>query len=455
MRCFNTLIIAFAVCIANAYALVPVPSSWSFTSGTGSYANIGFLSTGNFQIAGRPIQAGDAIGAFYASGQDTLCAGYLAWDGENFGFAVWGDDEFTTNAKEGFASGEPIVLKAWDGIEGRCLKVAPTMQFGSLTFQNNALAIVSSFVTELPTAGQTLPAKWNSVGNTGTSANIGFQTGGSFQVSGRPMQQGDAIGAFYISGGDTLCGGYLRWGTGQNGFVAWGDDEFTTSTKEGFASNETYIFLVWDSLLAKEFAANVTISYGSSSFQPNGMTIISDFSSVLEPQSQKIKLHAGWNLISFNTVLSDETVDGIFASPISDGSYFALCDQNSFYDFPAFGIHQVSAVSNSQAYHVYLLREDSISVSGTPVVPQNKQIFLASGWNAIPYLRGTPISAGTALATILPYIKIMQNQEGGQFVPTENINTLETGTTNAGMMVPGKGYMIYVSQACTLTYPAN
>lgn len=171
--------------------------------------------------------------------------------------------------------------------------------------------------------------------------------------------------------------------------------------------------------------------------------------------NQMLKMNEGWNLISFNTNINGSTIESVFPNLIADNNYVAMKNRVNLFDFPVFNIHDIPSLTYTQAYHVYLEKADSVAVGGTSVSPESTPIALTAGWNTIPYLRNSPMSAATALATILPYIKLLQNQAGGQFIPSENVNTLEQGTSNSGMLVPGKGYAIYVTQACTLTYPAN
>ncbi|HPO62705.1 MAG TPA: T9SS type A sorting domain-containing protein [Candidatus Kapabacteria bacterium] len=95
----------------------PPPSTWYFTDETGYNSIILVPDTSYIDIAGREIMIGDAIGAFFPSGTDMICAGYAIWDGENLTITVWGDNPRSA-VKDGFNLTEKYTLRVWDGQEG-------------------------------------------------------------------------------------------------------------------------------------------------------------------------------------------------------------------------------------------------------------------------------------------------------------------------------------------------
>jgi hypothetical protein len=90
----------------------------------------------------------------------------------------------------------------------------------------------------------------------------------------------------------------------------------------------------------------------------------------------------------------------------------------------------------------------TLSIVGTEVSPQATPIALNQGWNLAPYLRNSLQDIQVALASIANRLVIVKNNAGQVYWPQFNINTI-------GSMLPGQGYQINVSQAATLTYPAN
>jgi len=87
-------------------------------------------------------------------------------------------------------------------------------------------------------------------------------------------------------------------------------------------------------------------------------------------------------------------------------------------------------------------------VTGTAVAPEATPVPLIQRWNLVAYLRDSPMRCDSALASIASYLVIAKNGMGQVYWPAYGINTI-------GSMIPGQGYQMYLTQAGTLTYPAN
>jgi hypothetical protein len=85
-------------------------------------------------------------------------------------------------------------------------------------------------------------------------------------------------------------------------------------------------------------------------------------------------------------------------------------------------------------------------------IPGTMPIQLRHGWNYVPYLLQNPVFANIALSNISSYVLILKNDNNERYIPSLGINDLEKGTSNEGMMLSGRGYLLYVTQACTLIY---
>ena len=82
---------------------------------TGRNASVVIDASSQFYLLTSPAQVemlapGDELAAFTPDGS---CAGAVAWDGQTAMLSLWEDDPLTT-VKDGFAPGDPIVLRAWD-----------------------------------------------------------------------------------------------------------------------------------------------------------------------------------------------------------------------------------------------------------------------------------------------------------------------------------------------------
>lgn len=227
------------------------------------------------------------------------------------------------------------------------------------------------------------------------------------------------------------------------------------------STDSTFSFILFDSI-TNDSSCNVSqlkenTRYfwrvrAMNQFDTTSWSLVQSFS-YIDSRQQLIVLHQGDNLVSSYIQPTDYLLSNILYN-VESKIFLVSCANNRYY-MPYFGIMSLDSWNNNRSYEIYSAADAVVTLRGITIVPDSTNIPLQSGWNTIPYLRNTPMKAETALASILQFVQIVQNREGGQYVPSETINTLEAGTSNAGMLVPGKGYMIYVSQECTLTYPAN
>ena len=172
-----------------------------------------------------------------------------------------------------------------------------------------------------------------------------------------------------------------------------------------------------------------------------------DFSIQVTTEVQhKVKLSAGWNMISSYVDPTDSTLTNML---LSLGAHLSIMknDEGKFY-WPAYSINGIGKWKPLEGYKCYLTAVDSIIVTGEQLAPQSTPIPLASGWSMVAYLRTSPLTAPTALASILTNLVIAKNNAGQVYWPAASQNTI-------GNLLPGQGYKIYVSAASTLTYPAN
>jgi photosystem II stability/assembly factor-like uncharacterized protein len=161
---------------------------------------------------------------------------------------------------------------------------------------------------------------------------------------------------------------------------------------------------------------------------------------------QKIRLNAGWNMISSYIDPPDSTLPTLLG-PL--GSHLTIAKNNSGQVYwPAYGINTIGKWKPLQGYKCYLTALDSLIFTGDQLPPEATPIALTLGWNTAAYLRTAPLLAPTALASIVANLTIAKNMAGQVYWPLYSINTI-------GNLLPGQGYQIYVTAAVNLTYPAN
>jgi hypothetical protein len=170
---------------------------------------------------------------------------------------------------------------------------------------------------------------------------------------------------------------------------------------------------------------------------------------------QLICLDKGWNLVSSFMVPGNNILTNFLSQLVDQQNLVFVKSRTENMYFPYFGINTLTNWDSTQSYFIYVLKPTAWSLFGKNIQPQITSISLQKGWNYVAYLRTSPMAAGTALSSISSSLLVARNGNGEMYYPAGSVNSLEQGTANEGKMVPGKGYLIYVTKAATLVYPGN
>ncbi len=159
--------------------------------------------------------------------------------------------------------------------------------------------------------------------------------------------------------------------------------------------------------------------------------------------TQDISLNSGWNLISSNINPTNPDLESIF-----DGMEELVIVKNAGGQTfnPNQGINQIGNWNFASAYIVYVNSPATLQIIGTAINPSEAEINLVAGWNLIAYLKDSPLSIETALASINSSIRLVKNNVGEMYYPFFGINAI-------GNMLPGQGYWIYMNENAVLVYP--
>ena len=235
-------------------------------------------------------------------------------------------------------------------------------------------------------------------------------------------------------GGRNVTARGVCWATSENPTIA---DNYTTngsgigsftSSITGLSSNNKYY--------VRTYATNsVGTSYGE---QKSFQTL----------QKQVIPLSSGWNMISINILPTNPDMEEIWKSIASD---LVIVKNSSGGNYiPEFDINTIGNWTFDEGYQVYMKNNNNLTITGTSIIPEDTDINLPQGWSIISYLRNTPREAQIALGTLTANdaLVIAKNNDGKSFIPQFDINDI-------GMLQPGEGYQVYLSDAETLTYPKN
>ena len=162
--------------------------------------------------------------------------------------------------------------------------------------------------------------------------------------------------------------------------------------------------------------------------------------------SHGIVLPQGWSMISSFVQPSESALDGMLGGIVP--RMVIMKDGAGHVFWPAFTINSIGTWNYRNGYQIYMQSTDTLTITGNATLPEAMPLPLVQGVNLVAYLRNTPMSADSALASLQGILLIAKNNAGQVYWPAYGINTI-------GSLRPGQGYQVQVTQASALTYPAN
>ncbi|NUM76189.1 T9SS type A sorting domain-containing protein [candidate division KSB1 bacterium] len=298
------------------------------------------------------------------------------------------------------------------------------------------------YLNQTPTTA--LPP-WNFVANTASSATIAVPAAINPVIGTTPLQTGDAIGVFFQSGNTLLCAGYGFWQAGQNlALTAWGDNS-QTPVKDGFAEGDLIRYKIWEAAGQKEYDTEVTYRTGGTTFTNNGIYELSSLRAVTSV-SHSNALAQGWNMISSYVEPNPANLETVLAEVIPQMVIMKNGRGQVFW--PSLGINQIGSWNPREGYQIFMQSATPLTITGNQIVPEATPIALSQGWNLVSYLRNSEMNIDAALASLGSKLVIAKNNAGQVYWPALGINQI-------GAMMLGQGYLLYLSETATLTYPGN
>lgn len=258
------LFLSFVIFAQNA------PNWKVYPSLAGSNHTIAIPLDVNPKVNGVPLVNGDYIGVFYDSLGKITCAGFGKWDGsKNIAITAYGDDPFTENRKEGFATGENFIWKIWKKSENKIYDAAVQFRSGPTVYAPNGTSILKSLSDKI------LPP-WT-FNPTSIFHTIVLPSNLVIAINKIKQIPPVYVGAFFDSVGNFACAGYGEWNGSSNvEFRIYGDNT-QTPAKEGFRIGEKInfrIFIVSERKILDVKAKVRTGSPNDTFFVQNGRTIL-------------------------------------------------------------------------------------------------------------------------------------------------------------------------------------
>jgi photosystem II stability/assembly factor-like uncharacterized protein len=179
-----------------------------------------------------------------------------------------------------------------------------------------------------------------------------------------------------------------------------------------------------------------------------------NFTTLIGAGLQTIPLKQGWNLISSYVNPESLLITDIFSPMLQQKKLLMIKNELGLIFCPAFQYYAFADWDVTKSFWLYSMNQNSVTFTGSIIQP-NTPIYLNAGWNYVPYYPQTAMYPQTALASILSYVLVVANYNNERYYPLSGVNTLEYNTEYQGMMLPGRGYIIYVTIPATLIYPSN
>ena len=198
-------------------------------------------------------------------------------------------------------------------------------------------------------------------------------------------------------------------------------------------TNQNYFIGDYSSIDFNNVTGDIGIGYTKENPTDNAM-----FAKLILPI--KVRLHYGWNLISLpwqnSTMDISRALSGInwTRAMLYENGIWKTYDRNrdSRYNLGFPGL--------DNTYGIWIYSENNSTLYGPGANIGNTSIPLHKGWNLVGYPSGTIRNVSAALYGI-PYEYVQAENDTGDII------TL----TPSDMMVPGKGYWIYVTADCLWT----
>ncbi|UCG51503.1 MAG: choice-of-anchor D domain-containing protein [Candidatus Latescibacterota bacterium] len=165
-----------------------------------------------------------------------------------------------------------------------------------------------------------------------------------------------------------------------------------------------------------------------------------------------LPLETGWNLLSWNADVGNDSVASILAPIIENVIVAHGFDTGGRAFAPSLApeFQTLFDVDHADGVWVKMSQDDTLSLAGDAIASQSP-VALSSGYNLIGYVPYQEDSVAHALETVLSTTDLVLGHDGNDYLTFDpsgppGQNTLIT-------MTPGHGYWLKVNTAGTLTYP--
>ncbi len=290
-----------------------------------------------------------------------------------------------------------------------------------------------------------LPPGWE-YENTSEVHIISVFTSSNPNFCGVPLGQGDYIGVFYVDDfGELKCGGAGMWtGINNTPVIAQGDDQ-TTPEKDGFDYGETFNWKIFRWTADQmEYTAIPEFQCGgflvcNNKWYLTGLSIVDELDIYNE---QFIEVPEGWSGFSSYLTPKSQLVTHTM-EPILDELIIMQTLTKMYY--PGQNINTIGLWKTNSGYKIRVNSDVVLPIMGCPLI--DTQLSLSDTWNLIPVISNCNVQLTELIAPVTDNIIVVKEIAGNNiYWPEMGIATLQT-------LLPGKTYMVAVSQNSLVTFP--
>ncbi|MCF8365762.1 MAG: T9SS type A sorting domain-containing protein [Bacteroidales bacterium] len=161
---------------------------------------------------------------------------------------------------------------------------------------------------------------------------------------------------------------------------------------------------------------------------------------------QRIHVVEGWSIISSYIDPTEPQLESIFENQLECSTLIFMLGKEGIF-WPSQSINTIGDWNPYKGYKVKMSVDDQLIFYGEPIGNKSVQLEIPEGLSYMPMLSRCPVQAQDVFSDIednLVYVFDIQDQlvywpEGGLF-------TLHT-------LIPGRGYVIFLTEAATITFP--
>lgn len=233
-----------------------------------------------------------------------------------------------------------------------------------------------------------------------------------------------------------------EWSYASNCFDAPSINQFITehyrNAPEDFYYNGSYDTLYTGKCESYGCTDPIALNYNSLASIDNGQCEYP----ILD--TQIVSFAQGWNMFSTYIDPLNDSMLQIF-DPIINSTTIVK-NNNGEAMLPQWDIDIIH--QKGQGYLSKQTSEQDLTITGLQMLPEQTPIILSQGWNMIAYLRVASADMNLVMEDIESNIIIVKDELGNVYYP-------EWGFNNIGLMYPGEGYHIKMSNADVLQYLSN